>query len=656
MRKIVSLHPKHARSGVFFFPFLRRAGIVVTHGEGHMRFRIITGPLVLLLLCTPAWAQQTLTVKQVVAPPSDIESGIVRLPDPVDLGETSRTLLLEIDPAQADEDGLVDLSFPFVTGDGRARVVFLPEKPDAWVGDVRSIDVRMQQEIHVRTDAPIEQPGVSLVRDPLPWGDPGRTYPAVILPADQREMYISVQMNERAGGFVLIDQSPDRSLYTYIKQHRTLVNRPITLASSLSDGSRITALTAVVRGPDGAREVINAPAGDQQLSFTPSQAGAYAVQVFAEYANDENWPVMLSTQHLIAVESPTTPLGAARASTAGDLIELVFDDAPTDDRTIVAAEVWGRSDAGMVPVCWLSRVCDAKRSLLLDPQLVLDARVDPATIELRQVRVHDVDSMVPTQIIDSIPLRIDEAMADLDNTHEPIRVRYEGASGSQRGTLPGGHRLLLVHGYCSGGNPFTTSHFSGDIALFNDPEVSRSHDAFALEIMAQASPMKSFGVAAHSQGAMAALHLYTFYFSGLDWARGDRLIQSVGAPYQGTALAGNAAVLGDIFGFGCGENADMTYAGSANWLSLIPTSSRQQVWYYTTAFEDRPFLYDYCNIITDLLLDDPDDGVIERSAGQLPGANNMGHVEDWCHTTGMRDPAQCTDASRNATINARARR
>ncbi len=621
-----------------------------------MRFRIITGPLVLLLLCTPAWAQQTLPVKQVVAPPSDIDSGIVRLPDPAELGETSRTLLLEINPAQADADGLVDLAFPFVTGDGRARVVFLPEKPDAWVGDVRSIDLRTQQEIQVRTDAPIEHPGVSLVRDPLPWGDPGRTYPAVILPADQREMYISVQMNKRVGGFVLFDQSPDRSLYTYIKQQRTLIDQPITFASSLSDASKIVTLRAIVRAPDGSREVIEAEVDEQELSFTPARPGQYAVQVFAEYANAHNRPVMLSTQHLIEIESPTTPIGEPRVMPRGDRVELVFERADSDDRTIVAAEVWGRSDAGMVPVCWLARVCDADRSLLLDPRLIADAGVDPQSIELRQVRVHDVDSMVPTQIIERVPLDMNAALGALRDERAPLRVRYQGASDQSRGALPGGHRLLLVHGYCSGGNPFTTSHFSGDIAIFNDPEVSRSHDAFALEIMAQASPMKSFGVAAHSQGAMAALHLYTFYFSGLDWARGDRLIQSVGAPYQGTALAGNAAVLGDIFGFGCGENSDMSYTGSANWLSLIPTSSRQQVWYYTTSFEDRPFAFDYCNIITDLLLDDPDDGVIERSAGQLPGANNMGHVEDWCHTTGMRDPAQCTDASRNATINARARR
>lgn len=625
-----------------------------------MRVPLLFPMLVTLLTAESAMAQRALPVKQVVAPPSDIEARVVALPDPVDLGETSRTLLLEIDPAQADADGIVDLAFPFVTGENQARVVFLPSKQDAWVGVVNTIDSNTQREIEVRTDEPAELPGVSIVRDSLPWGDPNRSYPALVLPSDQREMFIRVQMRERVGGFVLIDAATDRSLYTYIKQQSTLVGRPITLAGSLSDGSKIVSLSAIVRAPDGSREVINAGVDQQELSFTPDQAGGYAVQVIAEYASDENWPIMLSTQHLIEAEEPTTSIGGARASVVGDQIEIAFDDAITNDRTIVAAEVWGRSLAGMVPVCWLSRVCDANRSLMLDPQLVLDAGVDPESIELRQVRVHDVDSLVPTQIVERVATNVDSAMIELalqpNTRHAPMKVQYDEATNTQRGTLPGGHRLLLVHGYCSPGNPFTTSNFSGDIAAFSDPNVSRSHDAFALQILDQTSPMKSFGVAAHSQGAMAALHLYTFYFSGLDWARGDRLIQSVGAPYQGTALAGNAAVLGDIFGFGCGENTDMSYTGSANWLSLIPTASRQQVWYYTTAFEDRPFIYDYCNIITDLLLDDPDDGVIERSAGQLPGANNMGHVEDWCHTTGMRDPAQCTDASRNATINARARR
>lgn len=631
-----------------------------------MRLHIFITLLVLLLTIAPARGQAALPVKQVVAPASDIESGQLTLPDPVELGVTSRTVLLEIDPQQADENGLIDLAFPFVTGDGLTRVVFLPAKPDAWVGIVNAIDDDARQQLEARTDADIERPGVTLVRDPLPWGDSGKTYPALTLPAGQGGLHVQIQLRERIGGFILLDTDPDRSLYTYVKQRRTLVDQPITLINALSDGSRIVTLRALVRAPDGSRETIVADADADRLSFTPSMPGKHAIQVYAEYANEDNWPVLLTTQHLIEVQEPTTPLGEVRVTPVNDLVELSFADADSDDRVILAAEVWGRVDGVMSPVCWLSRVCDARRSLFFDTRWVSLAGADPATLELRQVRVHDVESMVPTQIIERLAFEMDGALirpapvgfgAQSVSFQPSIQVQpVADDDASSRGALPGGHRLLLVHGYCSDGNPFTTSHFSGDIAAFNDPDISRSHDAFALEILNQTAAMKSFGVAAHSQGAMAALHLYTFYFSGLDWARGDRLIQSVGAPYQGTPLAGNAAVLGDLFGTGCGENTDMTYTGSANWLSLIPTSSRQQVWYYTTSFEDRPFAFDYCNIITDLLLSDPDDGVIERSRGQLPGATNMGHVEGWCHTTGMRDPAQCTDASRNATINARARR
>ena len=41
---------------------------------------------------------------------------------------------------------------------------------------------------------------------------------------------------------------------------------------------------------------------------------------------------------------------------------------------------------------------------------------------------------------------------------------------------------------------------------------------------------------------------------------------------------------------------------------------------------------------------------------QLPGGVNRGHTAGQCHTTGMRDPAQYQDSSRNATMNANAAR
>ncbi len=41
---------------------------------------------------------------------------------------------------------------------------------------------------------------------------------------------------------------------------------------------------------------------------------------------------------------------------------------------------------------------------------------------------------------------------------------------------------------------------------------------------------------------------------------------------------------------------------------------------------------------------------------QLPGAYNLGHKTGWCHSSGMRDPAQTTDASRNTNMNSYAAR
>ena len=124
-----------------------------------------------------------------------------------------------------------------------------------------------------------------------------------------------------------------------------------------------------------------------------------------------------------------------------------------------------------------------------------------------------------------------------------------------------GGKLMLVHGYCSGGNPFPVSQFSNYI-VFSDPNKNRTHDQFANLIKNFGAAYPSFGIVAHSQGGAASLHLYTYYWSGLDYATGgSRLIQTVGTPYQGTALAGNLAALGSVFGAGCGTNYDLTLFG-----------------------------------------------------------------------------------------------
>ena len=623
-----------------------------------MRVRVLLHIAIVVALgwaVTSTNAQVRVAVKQVAAPAPDILSGLVRLPDPASLAVNSRSLMLPVDLVARDGVWVWDRTVAVPEGSG-ARVAFLPEADGFWETELRP------------PEAAAAQPGRG-VREQwgtLPWGDPDRPFLCLQSPDGQPGNWaVGIRSVQRVDGFVLIDSGSGVELSTSQGSLSTLSGVPITLRSSFSDGYRVRGITADIVGPNGVMRTKRAVDWADELSFRPANPGRYSVRLVVSGQDDSGREITLSTQHLIRVESPAAGLGKLSTRVdPGTGIEFRFADDPSGRRTILAAEVWGRAEGVMEPVCWLSRVCGEDRSLTLDPRWIAMTGVDPSTLELRELRLHDVDSMVPIARVDRVVvggLSIKVEPVSGEPTPEMLRgsmpqmVTSPVNQSTNRAVLPG-HRLMLVHGYCTDANPFPVGQFSGDLAVFEDFEQSRSHDAFALEMLAQGAPMKSFGVVGHSQGGMGALHLYTFYWSGMDWAKGGRLIQSVGAPYQGTALAGNAAVLGDLFGFGCGENDSMTYTGSAAWLSTIPSWARADVWYWTTSFEDRAFLFDYCNIVTDLLLSDPDDGVIERSAGQLPGANNMGHTEGWCHTTGMRDPAQCTDSARNAQMNTEASR
>ncbi|MCA9001501.1 MAG: conditioned medium factor, partial [Planctomycetes bacterium] len=199
--------------------------------------------------------------------------------------------------------------------------------------------------------------------------------------------------------------------------------------------------------------------------------------------------------------------------------------------------------------------------------------------------------------------------------------------------------LMLVHGWCSSGGVWPTSQFTHPLLVFHDPDANRSHDEFAQRLATLGAQNRSFGVIGHSQGGPAAVHLRTYYVSGLDRATGGRPIQSLASPYQGTPLAGLGFFL-------CGNNTDLGTSGSAAWLANIPSWVRDEVYYYTTSNSGSA-----CNFATNLFLSNPEDGTVEQFRGQLPGAHNMGHVTGWCHTTGMSNPAGYTDAARNAIMN-----
>jgi hypothetical protein len=280
-----------------------------------------------------------------------------------------------------------------------------------------------------------------------------------------------------------------------------------------------------------------------------------------------------------------------------------------------------------------------------------------AQFELRNLRIEDPDHFVTLASAKRLPLSLPAIKARGVAVDQPDELmlmgpRPQNLLAQEKGV---GKRLLLVHGYCSGG-VWPASQF-GTASTFLDANQNRSHDQFARLIQSFGSTWNSFGVVAHSQGGAASLHLYTYYWSGLDNATGSRLIQSVGTPYQGTNLAGILASLGSWFGVGCGTNDNLSYSGASSWLAGIPTWARGKVNFYTTAFRTTNWwTNDYCNFATDLVLSDPEDGTTEKAYGQLSGAVNRGHTSGQCHTAGMRDPAQYNDSTRNATMNTYAAR
>lgn len=505
-------------------------------------------------------------------------------------------------------------------------------------------------------------------------------------------------------GFVLVQsESPHRLLSAQVERNQMRGQRIAFTAQALTldtgfaaqknQPTWMTHSLMRVTGPDGESwtELMfddglhnDGRAGDGQFGgdFLAQSSGDYTVQVIAQGFTSDGAPVLRTAEHYLPVLESSVNLASqfATSSILSDTrmgVQLALEDRQDQSQYRVIAEVWGHNERGQEQaIAWIGGMVEAKGGQL---ELGLDARwIGLAGVsqdfELRNVRIEDPNHFIPLARAEKITLdmpqmpraaftrvnQIDEAMrmgerpAELaQGTTDSPAFNNDATAGETRGS---GSGLLLVHGYCSKG-PWgaVAGHFSGE-SIFLDLNQNRSHNDFAIRIRNFGNHLNSYGIVASSQGGAASLHLYTYYWSGLDRASGGRLIQSVGTPYNGTSLAGNLAVLGRVFGQGCGRNSNLTYSGAAAWLAGIPSWARRKVNFYTTQFRDRRFRYDYCHIVTDLLLRDPDDGTTEFSRGILAGAAFRGHKMGWCHTDNMRWPAQTRDFSRNSEMNANAAR
>lgn len=630
--------------------------------------RLATCVLAASFVATASAAPVWVTPKHRAAPPQEMLHGGPLAPvSPADVPLWSRAAMVRIDlDADGDWRGVLPVDAP-----GDVRIMAISEAGDALRltlnrGGGRAA-VRLTPDAGGVFSEPAEVPGIGQFTGYMLRADrPGAWQADVDAPAGTRAAYLVYATDSSLG------------LRSARVTDRTVVGQPMTFRASVHDAEGIAAArrdasaTMIVTSPDGERRTVQMElqGGVHVGTLTPEVPGRYLVQTMAEGDS-----FLRTAQHVVSVVAADIALAnSARAAATGDAAMLRIDiDAEDHGRAAhcrVTAQVWGRGAAGdAVPVCWIGGMTfpDADGNGGAQMTLDVDARwiaLAGATgpFELRNVEVRCPDTMALLSEKQAIPLTMEGL---LPRVQAPGRVLPDMQTAPRNddrafpvdveipltARVAGGHNLLLIHGYCAGGNPWPVSDFSGGLEIFGDPNANRSHDEFALLIKALGDGSKSYGTVAHSQGGCASLHLFTYYFSGLDWAEGPRLIQSLGTPYQGTPLAGDAASLGDIFGSGCGENTDLSVDGAAIWLSGIPTAARARVHYWTTSFSGL-----WCNFFSGLLLSNPEDGVIEVARGQLPGANNMGNTVGQCHTTGMSNPPQYQDSTRNAEMNTNAAR
>ncbi|MBI2396785.1 MAG: conditioned medium factor [Xanthomonadales bacterium] len=513
----------------------------------------------------------------------------------------------------------------------------------------------------------------------------GQNFPAVrygfkaMMPGDWT---LSVEGNAAAQGFVLVEGAGKTRLMAHPTSFNQLVGKRIGFVASVYDeegGASVPAISEAklrVTSPDGVAEYAMfddglhgdglALDGMFGADFAALRAGAHSAQVIASGRTADGKGFVRSAEFALPVIADQVAVRQATLfgkAVSERRIALDLDVSVSkagSDHYRVLGEVWGKRNGRDVAVAWIggmSELDGGRLPLSLDARWIAKAKaVGPFT--LRNLRIEDPNHFIPLATVAELPINLGALPKAAFERRVVVDEEMQmGARPADLAQAKGvGTKLLLVHGYCSGDAWGPVAYQFGNAAVFRDFNQNRSHDQFANLIKTFGATWNSYGIVAHSQGGAAATHLYTYYWSGLDNATGARLIQSVGTPYQGTALAGNAAVLGSIFGVGCGTNSNLTYSGASSWLAGIPSWARAKVNFHTTSFTDRSWVYDYCNMATDVLLSDPEDGTTEKAKGQLSGAVNLGHKTGWCHTGGMRDPAQVTDSSRNSNMNSNAAR
>ena len=407
-------------------------------------------------------------------------------------------------------------------------------------------------------------------------------------------------------------------------------------------------------------------------AFIPPIAGIYKVLVNVSGQTQDGIQFARTQWHLVGVSYNNLVFSDNVMFTLSEgyfKIELYIDWQDGMDLTFrVFSEIWGVVEGEMVPICWIIHLADVEQNstgsyllpIYIEPNWIMQYSVPPNIIFLKNVTIEDVNLF--TTVLEIKSLKIDLGKPNYELVRDSViaggfsckRSQQMFAKQRLKSSSQNNPNLLLVHGYCAKENPFSVDNFTNYVA-FKDWGQSLSNDQFARHLIdfTEDRNLSAFSIVAHSQGGLASVHLYSYYYSGLDSYSvsgngSDRKIQTVGAPYQGTPLAGLLADIGHFFGIMCGSNLELTYEGAQAWLSKVPLYVQEEVHFYRTFYGKRK---KYCNFGTNVVLKGPNDGLVEVGKARLPFGRGEGISPGECHSVNMQWPSQCHNTKRNAEMN-----
>lgn len=246
--------------------------------------------------------------------------------------------------------------------------------------------------------------------------------------------------------------------------------------------------------------------------------------------------------------------------------------------------------------------------------------------------------------------------------HGPIPEDFKDILGEKTKNNPA--QVLISHGYCASTPPFPAEDFENAIHFVGGYNEAVSNDQLTRELLRFASQKNAtkYSMIAHSQGGLAALHMYTYYWSGLDALTqvGEQSyrIQTLSSPFQGTPLMDHPSLVNllSLLGVFCGYTSDLSEDGASAWLASIPKDRRNGTTFYTIWNGEGQRA---CVLPAEIFFGSSDDGATEIKLNELEFSS--GPAEDnpkfsWCHSTGMNHEAGYLDHTRNKLMNKRVAR